>query len=244
MHQDNIVPHDNVYFNERFFNFQAGELLLFDKPYGITSFGLLNRVRKNICKRLKIKKLKVGHAGTLDPLATGLLILCTGKKTKEIDKYQGLNKEYTATLKLGVTTPSYDLETEINKSYATKHITFSYLEDNLKSFLGQQDQIPPVYSAKKINGVRAYEYARKGENIDVRPSVVEIYDIKILDFSLPDIKLHINCSKGTYIRSFVRDLGHTMNSGAVLTDLRRTNIGQFSVEEAFKLEDFIEILNS
>ncbi len=195
-----------------------------------------------ISKKLGIKKLKVGHAGTLDPLATGLMIICTGKATKEIENYQGLEKEYIATFYLGATTPSCDLETEVNQSFPTEHINLELINKVLQDFMGETIQVPPIFSAKRVGGRRAYDFARKGEDIAMRPQLINISELKIIDFKIPELILRIKCSKGTYIRALARDIGKALDSGAYLALLRRTKIGQFSVDEALVLKKFEEIL--
>lgn len=225
------------------FNFQEGEILLIDKPLLWTSFDVVGRLRVLMQKKYG-QKFKVGHAGTLDPMATGLLIICTGKKTKEIEKLQGCDKEYIATLELGKTTPSFDRETEVDHIYPINHITTALIEESLKNFIGTIDQIPPLFSAKFINGKRAYEYARKGHVIEMEPNKVSIKSIEILEFSSPNLKLKIVCSKGTYIRSLARDIGASLGSGAYLIGLRRTASGEFKIDEADTIESFSEKLNS
>jgi tRNA pseudouridine55 synthase len=220
-----------------------GEILAFDKPLGWTSFSLVNKIRYNLCKESGMKKLKVGHAGTLDPLATGLLILCTGKATKKISEIQDMPKEYLAEVTLGTTTPSFDLETEINARFDTDHITIELIEEKLKTFTGKIQQTPPMYSAKNINGVRAYELARKGVHQSLKKAEVEIFNFEIIEFSNPVLILKINCSKGTYIRSIARDLGASLNSGAHLSALRRTAIGTYKSDDANNIEKFIKNLN-
>ena len=195
-----------------------------------------------ISKKLGIKKLKVGHAGTLDPLATGLMIICTGKATKEIENYQGLEKEYIATFYLGATTPSCDLETEVDQSFPTEHINLELINKVLQDFMGETLQVPPVFSAKRVGGRRAYEFARKGEYLAMRPQLINISELKIIDFKIPELIIRIKCSKGTYVRALARDIGKALDSGAYLALLRRTKIGQFSVDEALVLKKFEEIL--
>jgi len=218
--------------------FKNGRILLINKELNWTSFDVVNKVRIILRNRLGIKKIKVGHAGTLDPLATGLVIVCTGKATKRITEFQDLEKEYVATIKLGETTPSFDLETAINKSFETKHITREKVEITLMQFLGEIDQVPPLFSAKFINGTRAYEFARKGEDFELKPNRVKIVNIKLLLYEIPFIKLVIRCSKGTYIRSLARDIGLALNSGAHLTELQRTMIGDYSIKQAQTLLEF------
>jgi tRNA pseudouridine55 synthase len=222
------------------FDFQKGEVLVFDKPLDWTSFDLVHKVRYIICKRLNIKKLKVGHAGTLDPKATGILILCTGKATSKIETLQADEKEYVATLKLGATTPSFDLESTEDGQYETAHITRDLLAEVLKDFVGTIMQVPPEYSAVKINGKRAYEYARKGVSVEIKSKVLEIKEIEVLSFDLPEVKLRVVCGKGTYIRALARDIGVALNSGAYLTGLRRTRVGDFDLDQAIVLADFLK----
>ena len=218
--------------------FEEGQLLLFDKPLYWTSFDLVNRIRGMIRSNLGIKKIKVGHAGTLDPLATGLMIVCTGKFTKKIEEYSNLDKEYIATIHLGETTPSFDLETTADDTYPTDHITPELIQKVLDSFQGEQQQIPPMYSAKFIDGKRAYEYARKGVDMKLEPVKVFFREIELIDFTFPDAKIRIVCSKGTYIRSFARDFGKKLGSGAYLSALQRSSIGHFELKEAWNIENF------
>lgn len=220
-----------------------GEILCFDKPLEWTSFDLVNKVRYMIKRRLGVKKFKIGHAGTLDPLATGVLIVCTGKATKRIEEFQYQTKEYVATLRLGATTPSFDLEQEIDAEYPTEHITREMVEETLKTFLGEIQQIPPVYSAVKVNGKRAYDYARKGNEVELKPKLLVIDEIELLDCQLPYITIRVVCSKGTYIRALARDIGTALNSGAHLTSLRRTRVGDVTVENCISLEQFQNIVN-
>lgn len=220
-----------------------GEILCFDKPLEWTSFDLVNKVRYMIKRKLGVKKFKIGHAGTLDPLATGVLIVCTGKATKRIEEFQYQTKEYVATLRLGATTPSFDLEQEIDAEYPTEHITREMVEETLKTFLGEIQQIPPVYSAVKVNGKRAYDYARKGNEVELKPKLLVIDEIELLDCQLPYITIRVVCSKGTYIRALARDIGTALNSGAHLTSLRRTRVGEFKVENCISLEQFQNIVN-
>ena len=224
------------------YNFKEGEILCFDKPYEWTSFGLVAKVRYALCKKLKIKKLKVGHAGTLDPLATGVLIICTGKATKKIMELQAHTKEYIATIKLGATTPSFDLEKEIDAVYPTEHITQELVKDTLKKFVGTIEQVPPAFSACKVNGDRAYDLARKGETVELKAKTLIIDEIELMQCQLPEIVIRVVCSKGTYIRSLARDIGEALQSGAHLTALRRTRIGEYKVEDCLKIEDFPEWL--
>jgi len=222
------------------FDFQQGEILVFDKPLDWTSFDLVHKVRFIICKKLNIKKLKVGHAGTLDPKATGILILCTGKATSKIETLQADEKEYVATLKFGATTPSFDLESAEDGQYSTDHISKELLTDVLLKFVGTIMQVPPDYSAVKVNGKRAYEYARKGIAVEIKSKILEIKEIEILSFDLPEVKLRIVCGKGTYIRALARDIGVALNSGAYLTGLRRTRVGDFNLSQAIDLADFLK----
>jgi tRNA pseudouridine55 synthase len=222
------------------FDFQKGEILVFDKPLDWTSFDLVHKVRYTICKSLKIKKLKVGHAGTLDPKATGILVLCTGKATSKIETLQADEKEYVATLKLGATTPSYDLESTEDRQFEISHISKDILVEVLKKFIGTIEQVPPEYSAIKIDGKRAYEYARKGISVEMKPKILEIKEIEVLSFSLPEVKLRIVCGKGTYIRALARDIGEALQSGAYLTGLRRTRVGNFGLEQAIDLDEFLK----
>lgn len=218
--------------------FLEGEVLLFDKPYGWTSFNLVSKIRKLICTSLNVKKIKVGHAGTLDPLATGLLIVCTGKATKTIDSYQAAEKEYIATLELGATTPSYDLETEIDQTFPTEHIDEKLVHEVLKDFIGELDQIPPAFSAVKVNGKRAYEFAREGKDPGLKAKKLVIKEIEVLNFEQNQLVLRIVCSKGTYIRGLARDIGAALKSGAHLSALKRTRIGKYLVSESMNIESF------
>lgn len=225
-------------------NFKKGEILYFDKPYGWTSFGLVAKVRYALCKKLGVKKLKVGHAGTLDPLATGVLVLCTGKATKLIPELQAHTKEYVATIRLGATTPSFDLEKEIDAVYPTEHITQALVEETLKKFIGEIYQVPPVFSACKVNGDRAYDLARKGEAVELQPKLLVIDELELLRCELPEIEVRVVCSKGTYIRALARDIGEALNSGAHLTALRRTRVGTVRVEDCLQLDSFQEWLDN
>jgi tRNA pseudouridine55 synthase len=219
-------------------------VLYFDKPLGWTSFNLVNRVRGVLSRHLGVKKLKVGHAGTLDPLATGVMILCTGKNTKLIESFQYQTKEYIATIKLGATTPSFDLETEVDAEYPIEHITEELVKETLNKFIGEIQQIPPTYSAIKINGKRAYEYARKGDDVELKPKTLVIDEIELLDYKMPEIVVRVVCSKGTYIRALARDIGEALNSGGHLTALRRTQIGDIRVENCQQYDDFVKNLNN
>ena len=223
-------------------SFLNGRVVLLDKELEWSSFDLVNKLRVTLRNILGIKKIKVGHTGTLDPLATGLVILCTGKATKTIESYMGLDKEYIADITLGSTTPSFDLETEIDKEYPTDHINEKLILDTLEDFRGEIEQIPPIFSAKQVDGKRAYEFARQGQEVKLKKSLVTIHDIEILSIDLPHLVLRINCSKGTYIRSIAHDLGKALKSGAHLSGLRRTKIGDYHVNEAEKISDFIKKL--
>ena len=202
------------------------------------------KVRYNLCRTLGTKKLKVGHTGTLDPLATGVVIICTGRKTKLIDKLQYDVKEYVATLQLGATTPSYDMEKEVDATYPTEHVTRELIDSTIPQFLGEQWQVPPVFSAVQINGKRAYEYARKGEEVELKPKLLVIDEIEVLEFDQTQMLLTIRvvCSKGTYIRALARDIGERLNSGAYLKALRRTRVGDTRVEDCWTIERFLEKL--
>ena len=222
------------------FDFLEGEILLIDKPLEWTSFQVVNKVRHEIKNKLGIKKIKVGHAGTLDPLATGLLIICTGKQTKNINEYQGQVKEYSGTITLGTTTPSYDLETEVNETFPTAHITEELIHSTTKQFMGAIQQQPPIFSALKKDGKRLYELARKGETTEIPTREITINEFEITHIDLPKIDFRIVCSKGTYIRSLAFDFGKALNSGAHLSALRRTKIGDYSIEKAVSIDAFIE----
>lgn len=211
---------------------------MFNKPYGWTSFQLVNKVRFIIKHKIKVKKIKVGHAGTLDPLATGLVIICTGRETKNIARYQEMFKEYHTTLKLGTTTPSFDLETEVDAYFSFEHITEEMVNSVLKEYLGETIQVPPVYSAKYINGIRAYDYARKGKNVKLSGKKIIINTLEMLRFDPPYISLRIVCSKGTYIRALARDIGKSLHSGAYMTSLERKKIGDYDIENAMTVEEF------
>lgn len=222
--------------------FEDGQVLLFDKPVYWTSFDLVNKVKIMIRSTFGIRKLKVGHAGTLDPLASGLMIICTGKATKKIDEFRDLDKEYLASFHLGETTPSFDLETETDNQYPTSHITEELVKEVLISFLGEQKQLPPMYSAKLISGKRAYEFARKGIHKELEPVTVFFREIELISFGIPEIKVRLVCSKGTYIRSFARDFGRALKSGSYLSALERTAIGLYHVKNALSIEKFKEYI--
>lgn len=221
-------------------NFTAGEYIYINKPYRMTSFGALAYVRTRVSRKIGVRRVKIGHAGTLDPLATGVLILCTGKKTKEIENLQLHDKEYTATLQLGATTPSYDMEHEVDATYPTAHITRELIDRVLTNFVGDIQQVPPQYSACKIGGDRAYELMRKGKEVELAAKTVHIDSIDVIDFDPTTIQLSIRvvCGKGTYIRSLARDIGQALNSGAYLTALCRTRLGGIRIEDCITIEDF------
>lgn len=224
-------------------DFLAGEVLYFNKPLKWTSFDLVNKFRYKLSRKLKVKKIKVGHAGTLDPLATGVMIVCTGKATKRIDEFQYQTKEYVATLKLGETTPSFDLEKEVDAVYPTDHITRGLVEEVLKQFIGTIEQIPPVFSACKVEGKRAYELARQGEELQLKAKTLVIDEIELLECSLPVIKIRVVCSKGTYIRALARDIGQALKSGAHLIALERTRIGDITLDRCMNPEEIDAFLD-
>lgn len=224
--------------------FKAGQILVFDKPLEWTSFQVVNKVRWLIRKSCNIKKIKVGHAGTLDPLATGVLVLCTGKFTKKIPQLQGTEKEYTGTFTLGATTPSYDMETEVNKTFGIDHISEENLEVAAEALTGEIEQTPPVFSALKKDGKRLYEYARKGEEVKVQSRKVTIKAFEITAVRFPEVDFKIICSKGTYIRSIANDFGIALGSGAYLSSLKRTRVGDFSIKEALSISSFEKCLPS
>jgi tRNA pseudouridine55 synthase len=224
-------------------DFLAGETILVDKPLGWTSFDAVNKIRWNLKQALKVKKIKVGHAGTLDPLATGLLVICTGKNTKLIEGFTNATKTYTGTFLLGKTTPSFDLETEYNQTFETSHITPELMEEVRKSFLGEQLQTPPIFSAKLIDGKRAYDLARAGKEVEMKRNLVTIERFEINTERFPEIDFEITCSKGTYIRSIASDFGQKLNAGATLIALRRTQSGDFSIENSKTVEEWIKFLD-
>lgn len=226
------------------YDFQAGATLLVNKPKGWTSFDVVNKIRYKLKHRLGVKKIKVGHAGTLDPMATGLLIICTGKFTKKLAEFQGLPKEYTGEVTFGATTPSYDAETEIDQTFPTEHIDNELIEYTRKTFLGEQEQYPPMFSAIKVDGQPLYKKARKGIVVEVKPRPVNIYDFEITDIELPKMRFRVQCSKGTYIRSLAFDFGKAMQSGGYLSELTRTSIGEYLLENAWNLEDLVEKLEA
>lgn len=223
-------------------DFKNGQILLFDKPLEWTSFQLVNKVRWLIRSHCGIKKIKVGHAGTLDPLATGLLIICTGKFTKRIHELQGQEKEYTGTFNLGATTPSYDLETEVDNTFPIDHLNEEVLNNAVPQFLGEIEQYPPVFSALKKDGKRLYEYARKGEEVKIDSRKVSISSFTLTRINLPEVDFQVRCSKGTYIRSLAHDFGKAVESGGHLSALRRTKIGDFNVNDSYDLDRFIATL--
>lgn len=224
------------------FDFPEGEVLLFDKHYGATSFSIVSRARGIIKRKLNIKKIKVGHAGTLDPLATGLLVICTGKATKTIMGIQDAEKEYIGTITLGATTPSYDLETEVNETFVTDHISDDAIRETAKSSIGEHDQMPPIFSAKQVDGKRAYDLARAGKDVKLNTKRIDVKEFKIESIErkegLIDVDFKVVCSKGTYIRSLAFDFGKSLNSGGYLSALRRTRIGDFRVEDAISTDQF------
>ena len=219
-----------------------GELLLIDKPLEWTSFQVVNKIRWALKRKFNIKKLKVGHAGTLDPLATGLLIICTGKMTKKISEFQDLDKTYIGTITLGATTPSFDLETPINKRFPLKHLNKEKIIEAKKNFIGTINQYPPIFSAIKKKGKRLYEFARIGKKIDIQSRKVVIYDLEFSKINLPDLNFKLKCSKGTYIRSLANDFGKSIDSGGYLSSLRRTAVGSFKIKNSIQLQEFIEKL--
>ncbi|MFT3752187.1 MAG: tRNA pseudouridine(55) synthase TruB [Paludibacter sp.] len=223
-------------------DFIEGEVLYVAKPLHWTSFNLVSKIRWNLRRSLKIKKLKVGHAGTLDPLATGVMIICTGKSTKLIESFQYQTKEYIATLELGATTPSFDLELPVDNTYPTAHITRELVDEVIPRFVGEIWQVPPVYSAVKVDGKRAYDYARDGQEVELKPKLLVIDEIEVLDFSLPVLKIRVVCSKGTYIRALARDIGLALESGAHLIGLERTRIGNVRLEDCWQIDELIQHL--
>ena len=223
-------------------DFIEGQVILVDKPLGWTSFDVVNKIRWNLKQALNVKNIKVGHAGTLDPLATGLLVLCTGKKTKLIDQLMGGVKTYTGTILLGKSTPSYDLESEFNAEFPTAHITAATTESARKNFIGKIEQIPPIFSAKQVNGKRAYDLARAGKEFELKANSIEVHDFTINTERFPEIDFEISCSKGTYIRSIANDFGKAVDSGATLISLRRTRSGEQNIDEAKSVDDWIKLI--
>lgn len=224
-------------------DFKEGATILVDKPYGWTSFDVVNKIRWNLKRKLGVKKIKVGHAGTLDPLATGLLVICVGKHTKLIESLTGAPKTYTGTFLLGKTTPSFDLETEYNEEFFTDHISADMVEQVRKSFLGIQLQTPPIFSAKQIDGKRAYDFARSGKDVVMKQSQIEITHFELNSERFPEIDFKISCSKGTYIRSIANDFGKKLNSGATLISLRREASGDFHIQDSKNVEGWIDFIN-
>ncbi|MBD5319538.1 MAG: tRNA pseudouridine(55) synthase TruB [Bacteroides sp.] len=225
-------------------DFITGEIICIDKPLGWTSFDAVKRVRGALLRRLKMKKLKVGHAGTLDPLATGVMIITTGRATKQIEQLQSGVKEYVATIRLGATTPSFDLETEIDATYPTDHITRQLVEQTLTRFIGRIEQVPPAFSACKVDGKRAYEMARKGREVNLKAKTLVIDEIELLAFSPEEIELRIVCSKGTYIRALARDIGEALGSGGHLTALRRTRVGDVTIADCLTIDQVAELIRT
>ena len=224
-------------------DFREGYIAVIDKPLEWTSTDVVRKIKYVLINRLGYKKIKIGHAGTLDPLATGVLLICIGKATKMVNALQSEEKEYVAELELGATTPSHDMEHPIDKRYPTEHITREMIDEALLSLTGERLQAPPIYSAKKVEGVRAYEFARAGEEVELKKALINIYEIEVLDFTMPYLKLRVRCSKGTYIRSLAYEVGEALNSGAYLRSLRRTRSGGFTAENGYKLENFLEKLH-
>ena len=224
-------------------DFKEGYIAIIDKPLEWTSTDVVRKIKYALQHRLGYKKIKIGHAGTLDPLATGVLIVCIGKATKMVNELQAEEKEYIADIELGATTPSYDLEHPIDKRYPTEHITREMIEQALRDLTGERLQAPPIYSAKKVEGVRAYEFARAGEEVELKKALINIYEMEILSLEMPHLKVRVRCSKGTYIRSLAHEIGQALDSGAHLTGLRRTRSGGFTAENGWKLENFMEKLS-
>ena len=223
-------------------DFKEGYIAIIDKPLEWTSTDVVRKIKYALQHRLGYKKIKIGHAGTLDPLATGVLIVCIGKATKMVNDLQAEEKEYIADIELGATTPSYDLEHPIDKYYPTEHITREMIEQALRDLTGERLQAPPIYSAKKVEGVRAYEFARAGEEVELKKALINIYEMEILSLEMPRLQIRVRCSKGTYIRSLAHEIGQALDSGAHLTGLRRTRSGGFTAENGWKLENFMEKL--
>lgn len=224
--------------------FSEGATIIVDKPLHWTSFDVVNKLRWNLKTRLGVKKIKVGHAGTLDPLATGVLVICIGKHTKQIDQLMSGTKTYTGTILLGKTTPSYDLETEYNQDFPTEHITQELIESIKSEFIGNIMQVPPIFSAKQVDGKRAYDLARAGKEIELNANPISVYRLEFDTSSLPELKFEIECSKGTYIRSFAHDFGKKLNSGGTLIELRRTNSGEQSIAESKTVDEWIEFIRN
>lgn len=228
-------------FTLRGVEFPEGYVAVIDKPYEWTSADVVRKIKFQL-RKCGYPKIKIGHAGTLDPLATGILLVCIGRATKQVEALQAEEKEYVAELMLGATTPSGDMEHEVDNTYPTEHITREMVEKALKSLTGEREQLPPLYSAKKVQGVRAYEFARAGEEVELKKALINIYELELVEYDLPRIKIRVRCSKGTYIRSLAFEIGEAVNSGAYLTSLRRTRSGGFTVEKSHTLDDFMEKL--
>ena len=228
-------------FTLRGVEFPEGYVAVIDKPYEWTSADVVRKIKFQL-RKCGYPKIKIGHAGTLDPLATGILLVCIGRATKQVEALQAEEKEYVAELMLGATTPSGDMEHEVDNTYPTEHITREMVEEALKSLTGEREQLPPLYSAKKVQGVRAYEFARAGEEIELKKAIINIYELELVEYDMPRIKIRVRCSKGTYIRSLAFEIGEALQSGAYLTSLRRTRSGGFTVEKSHTLEDFMEKL--
>ena len=228
-------------FTLRGVEFPEGYVAVIDKPYEWTSADVVRKIKFQL-RKCGYPKIKIGHAGTLDPLATGILLVCIGRATKQVEALQTEEKEYVAELMLGATTPSGDMEHEVDNTYPTEHITREMVEEALKSLTGEREQLPPLYSAKKVQGVRAYEFARAGEEIELKKALINIYELELVEYDMPRIKIRVRCSKGTYIRSLAFEIGEAVNSGAYLTSLRRTRSGGFTVEKSHTLDDFMEKL--
>ena len=228
-------------FSLREIDFPEGYVAVIDKPYEWTSADVVRKIKFQL-RKCGYPKIKIGHAGTLDPLATGILLVCIGRATKQVEALQAEEKEYVAELMLGATTPSGDMEHEVDNTYPTEHITREMVEEALKSLTGEREQLPPLYSAKKVQGVRAYEFARAGEEIELKKALINIYELELVEYDMPRIKIRVRCSKGTYIRSLAFEIGEALNSGAYLTSLRRTRSGGFTVEKSHTLDDFMEKL--
>ena len=228
-------------FTLRGVEFPEGYVAVIDKPYEWTSADVVRKIKFQL-RKCGYLKIKIGHAGTLDPLATGILLVCIGRATKQVEALQAEEKEYVAELMLGATTPSGDMEHEVDNTYPTEHITREMVEEALKSLTGEREQLPPLYSAKKVQGVRAYEFARAGEEVELKKALINIYEMELVEYDMPRIKIRVRCSKGTYIRSLAFEIGEAVNSGAYLTSLRRTRSGGYTVEKSHTLDDFMEKL--
>ena len=228
-------------FSLREIDFSEGYVAVIDKPYEWTSADVVRKIKFQL-RKCGYPKIKIGHAGTLDPLATGILLVCIGRATKQVEALQAEQKEYVAELQLGATTPSGDMEHEVDQTYPTEHITRERVEEALKALCGEREQLPPLYSAKKVQGVRAYEFARAGEEVELKKALINIYDMELLEYDLPRIKIRVECSKGTYIRSLAFEIGEKLESGAYLSSLRRTRSGGYTVEKSHTLDDFMEKL--